>query len=118
MRLEAARTEVARGKVIASHASPGAWRTWNDGHVGSPEHHIGGIFSPTNGSDPSERLANATHAAANDPEHVLRVLEIHRLMLTLADPWLLNRLDQPGPITDPVRALIDLYAPVKENADA
>lgn len=40
------------------------WRTWADGHVGSPDHHIGGIVMPTPGSDRHQQLPDAALIAA------------------------------------------------------
>lgn len=57
-------------RARAEAATDGPWRTWNDGHVGSPTVHIGGGVMPTPGSDPAQRMPDAefiAHARTDVP---------------------------------------------------
>lgn len=63
-----------RLRELANKATPGPWRTWNDGCVGAPDFHIGGIFMPTNGSLPKQQMPDATYVAAVNPVVVLALL--------------------------------------------
>ena len=55
--------DTAALRDLLAKATPGEWRTWNDGHVGSVDR-IGGIFMPTMGSDHDQRLPDAKAVAA------------------------------------------------------
>lgn len=48
-----------RLEELRAKGTPGEWRKWNDGHVGSPSAHLGGIVKATPGSDPEQRLPDA-----------------------------------------------------------
>src|SRR6266704_3005457 len=57
------RVDLEAIRTRADAATPGPWRTWNDGHVGAPAAHIGGIFMPTNCADHAQWMPDATFAA-------------------------------------------------------
>ena len=61
-------------RARAEAATTGPWRTWNDGHVGSPTVHIGGGVMPTPGSDPAQRMPDAEFIA-NAREDVPALLD-------------------------------------------
>lgn len=67
-------------------ATPGPWRTWNDGHVGCIDGHIGGIFAPTAGSQSYRRMPDArfvAHAREDVPWLIERLREAHTTIRAL-----------------------------------
>ena len=79
-------------RARADAATPGPWRTWNDGHVGSPTVHIGGGVMPTPGSDPAQRMPDAefiAHARTDIPALLAALAAAHaeteRLRRAVAD---------------------------------
>ena len=78
------RSELDQIRQRAENASPGTWRTWRDGHVGSPTAHIGGICMPTPGSNPDTRMPDAEFIAAARTD-VPRLVAALTAALDLAD---------------------------------
>lgn len=78
------RSELDQIRQRAENASPGTWRTWRDGHVGSPTAHIGGICMPTPGSNPDTRMPDAEFIAAARTD-VPRLVAALTAVLDLAD---------------------------------
>lgn len=91
---------VNRLRELEASATPGLWRTWNDGHVGAPDHHLGGICMPTPAHDPSRRQADAELIAAmrNELVPLLDRLEDAEARASAAEA---ERKYRPDPWTSP-----------------
>ena len=113
--------DVSAIREAAEKATPGPWRTWNDGHVGAPEHHIGGIVMPTEGSRMDQRMPDADYIATMDPPTTLALLdaldaaraEVERLRIGLdgahgnADRMRKSLLDERDAIAEKIAVAIE-----------
>ena len=105
-----ARDYLAAVQQRADAATEAPWRTWRDGHVGSPSVHIGGICMPTPGSDPGARMPDAEFISAARTD-VPRLVAALTAALDLCDDP--DELDRDAALD--IRAVITAALTPKEN---